>query len=122
MRIRQLVVILVGVLIAPLSLRAQNETGVVRVRAVDTNGDPVRGALVALIAPDGSVVVERLTDDSGLRILTAPRGSYKGRIRRIGCEPFVSPPISVPYEGELKVAVSGAQVSLATVVVSAGSQ
>lgn len=122
LRIRQWIVILLGAVIAPSLLHAQNETGSVRVRAVDTNGEPVRGALAALIAPDGKVVVERLTDDSGLRILTALPGSYTVRIRRIGYEPFVSSPISVPYEGELKVAVSGAQVSLATVVVTAGSQ
>lgn len=122
MRIRHWIVILVGALTAPSCLHAQNQTGSVRVRAVDTNGAPVPGALVALLAPDGKVAVERLTDDSGLRILTAPPGNYKVRIRRIGYEPFVSSPISVPYEGELKVAVSGAQVSLATVVVTAGSQ
>ena len=122
MRIRQWVVILIGAVIAPCCLHSQDATGSIRVRAVDTNGIPVRGALAALIAPDGNTVVERLTDDSGFRILTATPGSYKVRIRRIGYEPFISSPISVPYEGELKIAVSGAQVSLATVVVTAGSQ
>jgi len=121
MRIRQLIVILIGALIAPASLLAQNEAAV-RVRAIDSDGAPIRGALVALIDPVGKIVVERLTDDSGLRILTAPPGQYTIRIRRIGYEPFVSSPMSIPYDGELKVAVSGAQVSLATVIVTAGSQ
>ena len=73
MRIRQLIVILIGALIAPASLLAQNEAAV-RVRAIDSDGAPIRGALVALIDPVGKIVVERLTDDSGLRILTAPPG------------------------------------------------
>lgn len=122
MRIRQWIVVFTGVLITPLFLHAQDNAGTVRVRAVGVDGEPVRGALVALIDSDGKIAVERMTDDSGLRVLSAPAGRYTVRVRRIGYEPFTSAAISVPHEGELKLAVSGAQISLATVVVTAGSQ
>lgn len=122
MRIRQWTVVLIGALMAPPMLRAQNDAGSVSIRAVTVDGGPVSGALVALIAPDGQVAVERMTDDAGFRILTAPPGRYTVRIRRIGYEPFTSAPISLPYAGELKLTVSGTHISLETVVVTAGTQ
>jgi hypothetical protein len=122
LRIRQSLVILAGILISASHLSAQDGKGIVRVRAISFEGIPIGGALVALISPDGKVAAEGLTDDTGFRSLGATNGPYSVRIRRIGYEPFLSPQISVPYDGELKLAVTGRHVSLETVVVTAGSQ
>ncbi len=116
------ILVLLAALIAPLAASAQTESGIVRVRAVGFDGTPIRGALVALLGSDGNAVVEGLTDNAGFRSLSAFRGRYRVRIRRIGFEPFVSPEISLPYEGELKLAIADTRISLATVIVTAGSQ
>ena len=122
MRIRQWFVVLAGVFVSAPHLSAQDGKGIVRVRAISFEGVPIGGALVALISPDGKVAAEGLTDETGFRSLGATRGPYSVRIRRIGYEPFLSSQISVPYDGELKLAVSSRHVSLETVVVTAGSQ
>jgi hypothetical protein len=116
------ILLLFAAVIAPLAARPQTETGIVRVRAVGFEGLPIRGALAALVGSDGSAVVEGLTDNEGFKSLSAPRGRYRVRIRRIGFEPFLSPEIAVPYDGELKLAVAGNRIALATVIVTADSK
>ena len=113
---------LVAACIAPLRAVAQTETGSVRFRAVGPDGIAIPGALVSLVALDGKSVADGLTDNSGFRLLSAAPGRYRIRVRRIGYEPFLSPEISVPYEGELKVAIASNRISLATMVVTAGSE
>jgi hypothetical protein len=115
-------VALLAGLLSPPSTAAQTQVGNVRVRAVEVDGTPVRGALVALLSADGNPVAEGMTDDTGFRSLSASRGEYRVRVRRIGYQPFVSPPISVPYDGELKIAIASSRIALETVVVTAGSQ
>lgn len=114
--------ILVAAYFAPFALGAQTDVGAIRIRAIGFDDTPVRGALVALVSAEGKAVAEGLTNESGYRSLSASRGRYRVRIRRVGYEPFFSPEISVPYEGELKLAVAGNRISLQTVVVTAGSQ
>jgi hypothetical protein len=100
-------------------LEAQDQSAELRVRLEREAGEPVAGALVALIDARDSVVAEGLSSQDGLRVLSAPRGSYRVRVRRIGFFPFVSGEVTIPRTGELRLRVASQPVSLAAVVVSA---
>ncbi|HUQ19832.1 MAG TPA: carboxypeptidase-like regulatory domain-containing protein [Gemmatimonadaceae bacterium] len=113
-------VILLSYFAITVGAYAQSPTQL-RVRILATSGAPIEGALVALVDQKNSVIAEGLTSVSGNRALTAPSGSYRVRVRRIGFAPFYSDILTIPYEGTLTLRVRSDQVSLKTVVVRASS-
>ncbi|MGH7604501.1 MAG: carboxypeptidase-like regulatory domain-containing protein [Gemmatimonadaceae bacterium] len=115
-----LAVSLAALAYAPIA-GAQN-TSELRIR-LQAGGDvPASGALVALIDAHDSVVAEGLTGERGTRLLRAPPGSYRVRVRRIGFRPFFSPPVSLPHDGELLLQVESPRVALQSIVVNSRSQ
>ncbi|MCR4341977.1 MAG: carboxypeptidase regulatory-like domain-containing protein [Gemmatimonadaceae bacterium] len=94
-----------------------------RVNLVDSaTAAPLRGALVALIDSDGRPVTEALTSQNGFGNLTAPAGTYRLRVRRIGYQPYMSGPLRVPRADRLTVSVPANPIMLSAVVISARSQ
>ena len=114
--------VVAGALIATgLSREASGQA--LRVRLVDSaTAAPLRGALVALVNADGRAMTEVLTSESGFGNLAAPAGVYRLRVRRIGYEPYVSPPLRVPRTDRVTIAVVARPVVLSSVMISARSQ
>lgn len=102
-----------------LSQAAQSE---LTVRLQSSDGIPIAGALVALLDANDSVVAEGLSTERGTRMLRAPSGVYRVRARRIGFFPFVSPPVGIPRQGELLLAIETPRVVLERIVVNSRSQ
>ena len=102
-------------------LFGQSPQAEVRIRLDSKQGDPVGGALVALIDSAQRVVVEGVSGENGTRVLKAPAGSYRVRVRRIGFLPFFSEPVSLPHSGEMVLSVESARVALQSVVVTSKS-
>jgi hypothetical protein len=102
-------------------LLAQSPDADVRIRLESKQGDRVAGALVALIDPAQRVVAEGVSGEDGTRVLTAPAGTYRVRVRRIGFFPFLSDPVTIPHSGELVLPVESARVALQSVVVTSKS-
>ncbi|CAN5282391.1 hypothetical protein BH23GEM2_BH23GEM2_02770 [soil metagenome] len=100
----------------------QDATAELRLRLVTDADVPVPGALVALVSADDSVADEGLTSRDGLRVLRAPSGIYRVRVRRIGFYPFLSAPISIPRAGELLLRLDTQRVLLDTVRVTVRSE
>ena len=112
---------LVGLL--PLcAASAQAAHSELRVRLQSNDSTPVAGALVALLDANDSAVAEGLSTESGTRVLRAPSGVYRVRARRIGFLPFVSPPVVLPRQGELLLAIETSRVVLDRIVVNSKSQ
>jgi hypothetical protein len=81
----------------------------------ESSGAAVAGAVVSLIAPDGSRVVFTVSDSAGAATLRPPRaGTYTVRVERIGIQPFVSAPVGLTAVGDVvrEFVVSAAAVSL----------
>ena len=116
-------IVLVGLLpVSLLSPQASPATTVEVAVRLESAGDvPVGGALVALLDGRDSVVAEGLSTEAGRRMLRAPPGTYRVRARRIGFLPFVSPPVVLPHDGELRLAVETPQVVLGDIVVNSKS-
>lgn len=93
-----------------------------RVRLSGDPADRVAGSLVALLDSTGAVRIEVLASGDGEAILRASPGRYRVRVRRIGFQPFISDPITVPRESVLVLPVQSARVVLNTVVVSAKAE
>jgi hypothetical protein len=89
-----------------------------RVRLQDASGNPIGGALVALVDGD-HILTENLSSERGSAKLSAPRGLYRIRVRRIGFRPYTSDPITLPSSNELLLRVESQQVVLDVMVVSA---
>jgi hypothetical protein len=102
--------------------RGQQATNELRVRLNAPDGAPVSGALIALIDAKDSVVAEGLSTAAGVRVLRAPAGTYRVRVRRIGYRPFFSSDVTVPRAGELVLDVESARVVLEGIVVNSKSQ
>jgi hypothetical protein len=102
-----------------LSQAAQSE---LRVRLQSNDGTPVAGALVALLDANDSIVAEGLSTERGTRVLRALAGLYRVRARRIGFLPFVSPPVVIPRQDELLLAIETSRVVLEQIVVNSRSQ
>jgi hypothetical protein len=96
---------------------AQSPTSELRIRLVNTDGSPVAGALVALVDQSNNTVAEGLSSETGIRLLSAPPGAYKIRVRRIGFSPFISESVSIPRSDPLTLRVESARISLNTIVV-----
>jgi hypothetical protein len=101
---------------------AQQTTTELRVRLNAPDGAPVAGALIALVDAKDSIVAEGLSSGEGVRVLRAPAGTYRVRVRRIGYRPFFSGDVSVPRSGELVLDVESARVMLEGIVVNSKSQ
>ena len=87
---------------------AQSE---LRVRLQSSEGIPISGALLALLDPNDTVVAEGLSTERGTRMLRAASGVYRVRARRIGFLPFVSPPVAIPRQDELLLAIETSRVA-----------
>ncbi|HWL40996.1 MAG TPA: carboxypeptidase-like regulatory domain-containing protein [Gemmatimonadaceae bacterium] len=102
-------------------LPAQSSETELRIRLESTEGARVSGALVALVDSGERVVVEGVSSEGGTRTLSAPPGTYRVRVRRIGFLPYLSAPVSLPHAGELVVPVESARVALQSVIVTSRS-
>ncbi|HEY8833439.1 MAG TPA: carboxypeptidase-like regulatory domain-containing protein [Gemmatimonadaceae bacterium] len=124
-RIRSMRVLLATIVVAsllPLRVASPQAASELRVRLRSKDGIPISGALVALLDGNDSVVVEGLSSDSGTRVLRAPPGVYRVRTRRIGFLPVVSPPVALPRQDELLLAIETSRVVLDRIVVNSKSQ
>ena len=117
-----MVSVVAGTLVWCGSLRGQQATSEVRIKLSTADGSPVTGALVALLNVRDSVVAEGLASESGTRVLMAPHGAYRVRVRRIGYLPFVSSELTLPRAGELLLSVESPRVVLQSIVVNSTSQ
>ena len=103
------------------SARGQEAATELRIKLNGIDGSPVSGALVALMDSRDSVVAEGLSTDAGARVLRAPSGVYRIRVRRIGYLPFISDPVSLPGAGQLSLNVESPRVVLDRIVVNSKS-
>ena len=124
MRLDRSILLVVAVLVAGSSrvVPAQARGTEVRIRLESMDGSIIPGALVALLDSGQRVVVEGVSGENGTRVLTAPPGSYRIRVRRIGFRPFLSEPVAVPLPGELLLRIDSPRVRLESVVVTSRSQ
>src|SRR5439155_26243246 len=104
------------------SLRGQEATSELRIKLSTPDGSPLNGALIALLNAKDSVVAEGLASESGMRVLVAPRGAYRVRVRRIGYLPFVSSELTLPHANELVLNVESPAVVLRSIVVTSTSE
>lgn len=93
----------------------------VRVRLESTDGSRVSHALVALLDTARRVVAEGVTRENGTLVLSAPPGSYRILVRRIGFRPFSSDMVTVPHPGELLLKIATPRVILVSIVVTSES-
>ncbi|CAN5685995.1 hypothetical protein BH23GEM1_BH23GEM1_10550 [soil metagenome] len=92
----------------------------IQLRVVDsTTMLPLNGALVALLDRQGAVVAEALSSAAGFPAFTAPAGSYRVRVRRIGYRPYVSDMVELSGRRALTIVVQSEPVVLSTIVISA---
>src|SRR6267378_647978 len=109
-----------GACVLTSSARGQEAKTELRI-SLNAVGMPVSGALIAVLDGHDSVVAEGLSTESGARVLRAPPGVYRVRVRRIGYLPFVSGAVSVPRESELSLNVESPRVVLESIVVNSKS-
>jgi len=102
-------------------LPAQASDADLRLRLESTDGARLSGALVALVDSSDRVVSEGLSGDDATRVVRAPPGSYRVRVRRIGFLPFLSEPVSLPRASEVVLSVASQRVQLETIVVTSRS-
>lgn len=102
-------------------LTAQGSDTELRIRLESTDGSRLSGALVALADSAGRVITEGVSSEDGRRVLHAPPGSYRVRVRRIGFLPFLSEAVSLPRSSEVVVSVGSGRVQLQTIVVNSRS-
>jgi hypothetical protein len=93
-----------------------------RVRVESRDGARISGALIALLDSNQTVVREGVSDEDGLRILRAPPGSYRVRVKRIGFLPYLSDPLTVVNGGDIALRVDSPRILLETIVVTSRSK
>src|SRR2546430_2722038 len=108
--------------VAWANVGAQDMTSELRIKLGSPDGSPVSGALIALLDANNNVVAEGLASEDGIRVLRAPRGAYRVRVRRIGYLPFVSSELTLPRANELALNVESPRVVLQSIVVNSKSQ
>lgn len=122
MRLRAIICASVfGACVLTSSARGQEATTELRIRLNGMDGAPLNGALIALLNARDSVVAEGLSTEAGGRVLRATPGVYRVRVRRIGYQPFVSDPVSLPRESALSLNVESPRVVLERIVVNSKS-
>lgn len=87
------------------------QTAELRVHVRSPTGAALAGALVALIGSEEQVAAEGLSNAQGLRVLRAPEGVYRIRIRRIGFQPFFSDGLPLLGDGDINVVVQDQRFS-----------
>ena len=122
MRSRAIFCFVAAGVLAGGDLSAQAATSELRVRLSTPDGSPVSGALIGLVNARDSVVAEALAAEDGIRVLRAPRGAYRVRVRRIGYLPFISSELTLPRANELVLNVESPRVILESIVVTSKSQ
>lgn len=122
MKVRALLFGIIFVSAAASSLGAQDGKSELRIKLNPTDGSQVSGALVALLNSRDSVVAEGLASEQGTRVLFAPRGAYRIRVRRVGYLPWVSSELTLPRSSELILNVESPRVVLQSIVVNSTSQ
>jgi len=110
-----------GACVLASGVRSQEATTELRIRLNGIDSVPVNGALIALLNTRDSVVAEGLSTEAGTRVLRAPPGMYRVRVRRIGYLPFVSEPVSLPRASGLLLNVESPRVVLERIVVNSKS-
>jgi len=119
MKLRFLVAAFLTAAVLPSQARGQ----ALRVNLVDSaTAAPLRGALVALVDADGRTVTEVLTSQNGFGSLSAPAGTYRLRVRRIGYRPYLSAPLAIPRTDRFTVSIPANPIMLSAVVISARTQ
>lgn len=103
-------------------LQAQAQAADFRVRIEAGDGSRIAGALIALLDSSQAVVQEGVSNEDGMRVLRAPAGAYRVRVRRIGFLPYVSDPVSVAQGSDILLRVNTARVQLQTIVVTSRSR
>jgi hypothetical protein len=125
-KLRRHTLILLGGMIAALSapqlLPAQAPEADFRVRIEAIDGSRIPGALIALLDSSQTVVREGVSNEDGMRVLRAPAGSYRVRVRRIGFLPYLSDPVSVAQGSDVLLRVNSPRVLLETIVVTSRSK
>ncbi len=78
-----------------------------RIRATEeTTGQPLAGAIADVVDAQGVNAAQLLLRDDGSRVVPLlAAGTYTVRIRRIGYEPFLSPPVTVSGTDTVAVAL-----------------
>src|SRR2546421_4001734 len=104
-----------------LTLYAQQPITELRIKLNPIDNAPVSGALIALLDSRDSVVAEGLGSENGSRLLRAPPGDYRVRVRRIGYLPFISSPVSLPRPDQFSLDVKSPRVVLERIVVTSNS-
>jgi hypothetical protein len=120
MRWKPTLAVLAAVFLVSTSGGSQSPSSI-RVRLDAGSGQPVAGALVALVDGD-KVVAEGLSSPNGTVKISSAPGAYRIRVRRIGFRPFFSDPVTLPYNGELVLHVESQRIVLDAMVVSAKAQ
>jgi hypothetical protein len=105
---------------ASATANAQSTTDL-HVRLDAGNGAPIGGALVALLDGD-RVVAEGLSHANGTITISAAPGAYRVRVRRIGFRPFLSDPVTLPFNRDLLLHVETEKIVLNAMIVSATAQ
>jgi hypothetical protein len=105
-----------------LSRGASAQTSDLQIQLDGGPGDRLAGALVALLDSSGAVHAEVLSNARGAVTLTAPPGSYRLRVRRVGFRPWFMESVRLPHVGVLNVPVQSTRVVLNTMVVSAKAE
>ena len=114
---------LIAALVAAVAFPGDAFGQALRINLVDSaTSAPLRGALVALIDSDGRAITEALTSQNGFGSLTAPAGTYRLRVRRIGYQPYLSAPLRLPRSDRLTVWIPAIPITLSAVVISARSR
>jgi hypothetical protein len=105
----------------PCTSLGQEELAV-RVKVEVSPGVPIPSALVSLVDGSNRVIREGLSSGSGRIVMSAPRGSYTVRVRRIGFKPFVSQEFALPQSDELVIQVETERIVLAATRVGASAR
>lgn len=88
----------------------------------ESGGQPLPGALIALVSSSNEVLSERLSGATGSVSLEAPAGDYRVRVRRIGYRPFYSNVVRLPQTAPLVLSVESPRVVLQEMVIGASAQ
>ncbi len=113
---------LIAALSSPQLLGSQTPEADFRVRIESSEGSRIVGALVALLDSSQTVVREGVSNEDGMRVLRAPAGTYRVRVRRIGFLPYLSDPVSVAQGSDVLLRVNSPRVQLQTIVVTSRSR
>ena len=104
------------------NISASQDVVPVRVKVEASPGVPIPSALVSLVDAKGHSVAEGLSSVSGRILMSAPRGAYSIRVRRIGYKPFVIDKVTLPTSDEVVVRVESERIVLTAMRVGASAR